>query len=331
MQVDIKSLSIKPLRNTFDQVARFTGNDKSASRYLEATIGVQPEVNFHYKPLWSKNRGLYDKANTVIVMNDWYRLLDPRQYYYGAWTIARSKQQDAAERNFSFVEKRNMLEAMPADMREKIITTFLPLRHSEYAANLNNTYMSAYGYGVSITQAASMCAMDRLGIAQYITRIGLMLDGNSGDALKTAKAAWQNNPAWQPMRELTENMLTTEDWFELFVAQNLVLDGLVYPLMYQSFGDLASASSQTSFVMMTEFMSEWFEEHVRWVDNIIKVTAAESDSNKAQLGKWIEKWQPQILQALQPVAQQALGGSAQAGLDAALAQLSARLSKSGIN
>ena len=331
MQVDIKSLSIKPLRNTFDQVARFTGNDKSASRYLEATIGVQPEVNFHYLPLWSKNRSLYDKANTVIVMNDWYRLLDPRQYYYGAWTIVRSKQQDAAERNFSFVEKRNMFEAMPADLREKIITTFLPLRHTEYAANLNNTYMSAYGYGVSITQAASMCAMDRLGIAQYITRIGLMLDGNSGDALKTAKAAWQNNPAWQPMRELTENMLTTEDWFELFVAQNLVLDGLVYPLMYQSFGDLASASSQTSFVMMTEFMSEWFEEHVRWVDNIMKVVASESDSNKAQLAKWIQKWQPQILQALQPVAQQALGATAQAGLDAALAQLSARLSKIGIN
>ena len=331
MQVDIKSLSIKPLRNTFDQVARFTGNDKSASRYLEATIGVQPEVNFHYLPLWSKNRSLYDKANTVIVMNDWYRLLDPRQYYYGAWTIARSKQQDAAERNFSFVEKRNMLEAMPADLREKIITTFLPLRHTEYAANLNNTYMSAYGYGVSITQAASMCAMDRLGIAQYITRIGLMLDGNSGDALKTAKAAWQNNPAWQPMRELTENMLTTEDWFELFVAQNLVLDGLVYPLMYQSFGDLTSSSGQTSFVMMTEFMSEWFEEHVRWVDNIMKVVASESDSNKAQLAKWIQKWQPQILQALQPVAQQALGATAQAGLDAALAQLSARLSKIGIN
>ena len=77
MQVDIKSLSIKALRNTFDQVARFTGNDKSASRYLEATIGIQPEVNFHYQPLWSENRSIYDKANTVIVMNDWYRLLDP--------------------------------------------------------------------------------------------------------------------------------------------------------------------------------------------------------------------------------------------------------------
>lgn len=33
-----------------DQVGRFTGTDKSASRYLEATIGVQPETNFHYQP-----------------------------------------------------------------------------------------------------------------------------------------------------------------------------------------------------------------------------------------------------------------------------------------
>lgn len=329
MQVDIKSLNIKPLRNTFDQVARFTGNDKSASRYLEATIGIQPEVNFHYQPLWSKNRSIYDKANTVIVMNDWYRLLDPRQYYYGSWTIARSKQQDAAERNFAFVEKRNMLESIPEEIREKIITTLIPLRHLEYAANLNNTYMSAYGFGVSITQAASMGAMDRLGIAQYITRIGLMLDGNSGDVLKQAKTCWQNGADWQPMRELTENMLTTNDWFELFVAQNLIMDGLVYPLVYQSFGNLTSSSGQTSFAMLTEFMNEWFDEHVRWVDSVMKVASAESETNKAQLSAWIQKWQPKIFQALLPIANNALGVHAQSAMDAAATHLSARLAKSG--
>ena len=330
MQVDIKSLNIKPLRNTFDQVARFTGNDKTASRYLEATIGIQPEVNFHYQPNWSKNRAIYDKDNTVIVMQDWYRLLDPRQYYYGAWTIARNKQQDAAERNFGFVEKRNMLDSIPAEMQAKIISTLLPLRHLEYAANLNNTYITAYGYGVSITQATMMCAMDRLGIAQYITRIGLMLGGNSAESLNTAKAAWQNDPAWQPLRELTENMLTTQDWYELFIAQNVVMDGLVYPLIYQSFSDLISASGQTSFDMLTEFMSEWFDEHARWVDSALKVTAAESDTNKAQLTQWISQWQAKILSALEPLAQHALGDDAQAGLDAALRQLTARLAKVGL-
>jgi phenol hydroxylase P1 protein len=330
MQVDIKSLNIKPLRNTFDQVARFIGSDKSASRYLEATIGIQPEVNFHYQPLWSKNRSIYDKDNTVIIMQDWYRLLDPRQYYYGAWTIARSRQQDAAERNFAFVEKRAMLASLSADMRARIDTTFLPLRHLEYAANLNNGYMSAYGFGVPVTQATMMCAMDRLGIAQYVTRIGLMLDGNSSDSLKLAKLAWQTDPAWQPLRELTENMLVTKDWFELFVAQNVVMDGLVYPLMYQSFSNSVSAAGNDSFAMLTEFMSEWYDEHVRWTDHVMKIAAAESPANRAQLAQWVEKWQPLVSQALMPVAQHGLGDGAADGVEAATAQLTARLCKSGV-
>ena len=330
MQVDIKSLNIKPLRNTFDQVARFTGTDKAASRYLEATIGVQPETNFHYQPLWSKDRAIYDKRNTVIAMADWYRLLDPRQYYYGAWTIARSKQQDGAERNFAFVEKRAMLAAIPADLRARIDQLLLPLRHVEYAANLNNCYMGAYGYGVSITQATMMCAMDRLGIAQYITRIGLMLDEGADGALKTAKAAWQNDPAWQGMRELAENMLVTKDWFELFVAQNVVLDGLLYPLVYQSFGGELNAAGQTSFAMLTEFMSEWFDEHVRWCNQVMRIAAAESPENRAQLAQWVQKWQPQVVAALQPLARRALGDNAGAALEACVAQLAERLAKSGV-
>jgi phenol hydroxylase P1 protein len=330
MQVDIKSLNIKPLRNTFDAVARFTGTDKPASRYLEATIGLQPETNFHYQPLWSKDRAIFDKRNTAIEMVDWYRLLDPRQYYYGAWTIARSKQQDAAERNFAFVEKRQMLATLPAGLRAQIEHLLLPLRHLEYAANLNNCAMSAKGYGVSVTQATMMCAMDRLGIAQYITRIGLMLADGTDSALKSAKAAWQNDPAWQGMRALAENMLVTADWFELFVAQNVVLDGLVYPLVYQSFGNLASASGQTGFAMLTEFMSEWFDEQTRWTAQVLRIAAAESPANKEQLAQWVRKWQPQVLQALQPLAQATFGAQASAELDAGAAQLVERLAKSGL-
>ncbi len=330
MQVDIKSLNIKPLRNTFDQVARFTGNEKPASRYLEATIGIQPEVNFHYQPIWAKNRSIYDRNNTVIVMQDWYRLLDPRQYYYGAWTITRSKQQEAAERNFAFVDKRGMLATLPADLRARIDTVFLPLRHVEYAANLNNAYMSAYGFGVSITQATMMCAMDRLGIAQYVTRIGLMLDGNTSDALRTAKAAWQDDPVWQPLRRLTENMLVTKDWFELFVAQNVVMDGLMYPLMYESFSNTISATGNLGFSMLTEFMAEWFDEHVRWTDQVMKIAAAESPANREQLAQWVAKWQTLAATALLPIAGHALDDAGAAGLDAAAAGLRVRLVKSGV-
>jgi phenol hydroxylase P1 protein len=330
MQVDIKSLNIKPLRQTFDQVARFTGNDKAASRYLEASIGLQSEVNFHYQPLWSKERFIFDKRNTAIVMEDWHRLLDPRQYYYGAWAIARSRQQEGAERNFSFVEKRSLVSAMPADARNRIVGLLLPLRHVEYAANLNNCYISAYGYGVPITQASMMCAMDRLGIAQYITRIGLMLDEGSDGALKAAKTAWQEAPDWQPLRMLCEDMLVTKDWFELLVAQDVVLDGLLYPLVYQGFAADLQAAGQTGFSMLTEFMSEWYEEHVRWTDNVMKVAAGQSPENRALLAEWVQHYQPLVRKALLPAARLALGAGAAAALDTAATQLAARLAKAGV-
>ena len=48
-------------------------------------------------------------------------------------TITRSKQQDAAERNFAFVEKRQMLATIPAGLRAQIEYLLLP-RHDRRGA-----------------------------------------------------------------------------------------------------------------------------------------------------------------------------------------------------
>ena len=48
--IDLQAKEIKPARNTFTHVARHIGGDKPASRYQEATIGIQPTQNFHYRP-----------------------------------------------------------------------------------------------------------------------------------------------------------------------------------------------------------------------------------------------------------------------------------------
>src|SRR5690606_8032701 len=125
---------------------------------------------------------------------------------------------------FSFVEKRALLDNLSAAWRDRVAGVMIPLRHVEYAANLNNTFITAYGYGTAFTQTTSFAAMDHLGIAQYLSRIGLLLDGNSGEALDAAKQAWMADPAWQPLRELVEEMLTIRDWFELYVAQSYALD-----------------------------------------------------------------------------------------------------------
>lgn len=327
MQIDIKTADVTPLRQTFKHVKERIGEGKQASRYQEATIALQPESNFHYRPYWDSERELYDKRRTAIEMEDWYAFRDPRQFYYGTWTIARSKQQDATERNFNFVEKRNLLDLVSDEWRQKISEILIPLRHVEYGANLNNYYVTSYGYGAAITQMTAFAGMDRLGIAQYISRIGLILDGNSGEVLTSAKEAWMSNPMWQPLRKMVEELLVVDDWFELFVAQNFVLDGILYPLVYERLDAAISQNGGSSLAMLTEFMVEWFAESKRWVDATLKTAAQESDTNKALLEQWTSKWVANVNEALSPIAEHSFGADGEKILGELQAELKARAKK----
>ncbi len=220
MSIEIKTASIEPLRQTFDHVAARIGEGKPASRYQEAVFDMQPKINFHYRPTWEPELELYDVRRTAIKMDDFDLLLDPRQYYYGPYVIQRAKQQESQEKNFSFVEKRGLMDPIPEEWKEKIRKLIIPLRHLEWGANLTNYYIASYGYGTPMTSAASLQGMDRLGNAQYITRIGLVLDKNYTGVLENAKEYWLNLEVWQPMRKLVEDSFVEKDWFELHVLQN---------------------------------------------------------------------------------------------------------------
>lgn len=328
MQIDLRTVSIKPLRNTFDHVARHTGNDKPASRYLEGTIGIQSEDNFHYRPLWAPEFEIFDKARTAIVMKDWYSLKDPRQFYYGTYTMARARMQETAEADFDFVEERGLADSLPAEARKMALDVLLPLRHVEWAGNMNNSLICSYGYGAAITQPCIYQAMDHLGMAQYLTRVGLLLD--DAPALDAAKEAWLNDPKWQGLRRYVEDSFVVQDWFEVFVAHNLVLDGLLYPLVYGQIDKVFNAQGGPVVSMLTRFQSEWFAENVKWVDASIKIAAAESPENKAKLSAWAKAYRDNAAAALKPLADFALGATGAAQFDTIIQQFNDRAAKLGL-
>ncbi len=328
MQIDLRTVSIKPLRNTFDHIARRFG-DKPASRYQEGTYDIQQTDIFHYRPLWEPEKILFDKSRTRIEMKDWYALKDPRQFYYGAYTIARARQQEAAESNFDMIEERGLAALVPEALRDIALDVLIPLRHVEWGGNMGNSYIAAYGYGTAITQPCLYHAMDHLAVAQYLTRIALTLD--TPVALDTAKDAWMNGALWQPMRQHVENLLVLQDWFEIFVAQNLVLEGLAYPLFFDHLDSKFAAGGGTAISMMTRFMGEWSAETAKWVDAQIKVAAAESAENKQAIADWVVEYRGRTLEALAPLAGRAFGAEADAVLGEVLAAFNARCAKLGLS
>ncbi len=329
MTIDLKTVDIKPLRHTYAHVAQHIGADKAASRYLEGTMGAQSETNFHYRPTWDPEHALFDASRTAIVMSNWYALKDPRQFYYASWTMTRARQQDAMESNFEFVESRGMIDLIPQEVRDQALAVLIPLRHAAWGANMNNSQICATGYGTAFTAPAMFHAMDNLGAAQYLTRLALAMEGP--DRLDAAKEAWLVDPAWQPLRRYVEDTLVVQDPVELFVAQNVALDGLLYPLIYGTFvDDRIALQGGSAVAMLTAFMPEWHDESNRWVDAVTKIMAAESEDNKALLTRWVRNWEEQAASALLPVAEMALPGTGRAALDEARQQLRARLGKTGL-
>lgn len=327
MTIEIKTSTLEPVRNTFAHIERRFG-DKPATRYQEATYDLSPTDNFHFKPTWDQDRELNDPRRTALKMEDWYALKDPRQFYYGNYVQQRAKMQETAESNFSFFEKRNLADLLSEEVKEKIIRLLVPLCHVETAANMNNVYGTAHGYGTAITQAMLFEGMDRFGVAQYFSRIALVLDGNTGEKLNEAKQHWMDNKVWQGLRAYAEKTLVTKDWFEVFIAQNIVLDTLINDLYYNQFDQWLGENGAQDVSMLLELMINRSKESARWSDAVLKTVAKESEENATQLKAWISTWRVKAQEALAPLAEELLGDQALAD---AFSALEKRLSKSGLS
>jgi phenol hydroxylase P1 protein len=329
MTIDLQAREIKPLRNTYSHIAHYIGEEKHASRYEEATLGAQSTANFHYRPTWDPDHELYDPSRSAVKLADWYVLRDPRQFYYGAWTTTRARQQDAMESTYQFVEQRGLVAKTADAVRAKACDVLMPLRHVAWGGNTNNCAIAAYGYGAAFTAPSMFHAMDHLGVAQYLTRLGLALD--EPGVLEAGLNAWLQDPRWQVLRRYVEDTFVLKDPFELFVAQNLALDGQLYPLIYNVFvDDHLAAVGGSALAMLTAFMPDWHDESSRWVDAVVKTAAAESDANRKLIGGWVALWSDRAKAALAPVADLALGAAGETALADARAALDARIKTAGL-
>ena len=89
-----------------------------------------------------------------------------------------------------------------------------------------------------------------------------------------------------------------------------MLDGLLYPLVYQRIVDQNLVEQGGSGIsILTQFMTNWYLESKRWVDSVIKTMASESAENKAVLEEWIDSAANHFTSVLLPVAGLAVAGN----------------------
>jgi phenol hydroxylase P1 protein len=151
------------------------------------------------------------------------------------------------------------------------------------------------------------------------------------EALDDGKVAWMEGDAWQPLRRYIEDCLIVRDPFELFVAQNAALDGLLYPLIYERIvDDYLSTQGGSAVAMLCQFMNDWFDETSKWIDAVLKTVTTESDANREQLETWTTHYSAKAASAMLPIVRLGLADAADEAVTETVAAFKARMKKAGI-
>jgi propane monooxygenase small subunit len=151
--------------------------------------------------------------------------------------------------------------------------------------------------------AISVNSMHRIRAAQDLALYNLTLteeiDGFDGTA---HLATWNEDPAWQGVRQLAEQLTGIDDWAEAIFAANVVFEPLVGELFRSNLVQQA-APGNGDFVTPTlvgaaEF--DFSERDLRYTRAMFELLVADrefADHNKRLLQEWLSTWVPRAITA----------------------------------
>lgn len=314
---------------------------KTKNEYEVVTVRQQPYLHGQYRHIYDeRDYDIYDPRYTRLKCSDWEAFRDPKKYWYTSYVRDRKKLSEEVENAFQMVTNLELIEALPEKWVNAVRDIYTPLRHLEYGENVQMQYVIRYALGTPIEQCATFQAYDKVGRAQWISTWAMNMQEHHGEFLQHGKEVLLNEPSYQLLRRYVEEMLITDDWAEVLVAQNLTLDLLLGNLMYVHFtekakqnGDIHLASLNLQIDKQNKWHADWaftlfhllandpaesrwdylkslgYEDwpgDYRWGRTLSdpRETPEETMTNLEIVQEWVDKWYPKAYEAvlsLQPL------------------------------
>jgi propane monooxygenase small subunit len=160
-----------------------------------------------------------------------------------------------------------------------------------------------------INNAMAVGAVHKLRFAQDLILYNLTLSEEIADFDGSAhKEAWQNDPIWQPTRQLVETLTGIRDWAEQLFATTVVFEPLVGELFRSGFV-MQAAAPQGDFVTPTimgagESDAARDQRGAKALFTMLADDERHGGSNRGIMGSWLSTYTPMAVEAarnLQPI------------------------------
>ena len=104
------------------------------------------------------------------------------------------------------------------------------------------------------------------------------------------RAAWQDAPAWQPVREAMEKLLVVYEWDEALVGFNLVVRPVCDNLFVNQLSRAARLAGDELDALLLENLYQDCERHNRWTVAAMNYVVDQDAANRDVLRDLAAKW-----------------------------------------
>jgi hypothetical protein len=292
------------------------------SEYEAVTCYTQPDPSAFDREGWflrtPEGKTAWRRESTRLVHPHWFDFRDPAAIWQRTYVRMQAEQERAIERaTADAVESGAIGDVDPSWCQELLAGHYRAWSFFEYG--LFRAFAPAQRDALSDTIGNALCfeGVDKVRHAQavvlYLLELEHVVDGLSD---KGAKERWLDDPAYQPSRAVCEQlMLETEDWAELAVAVNLVVDPIVSEVSVSQLlrrfapfhGDYVTPLIVSTVERDRRRNRAWTEELVRMVlgetkpDRLTGMETSEgrpvSEHNRDVIQSWLDRWTPRALEA----------------------------------
>lgn len=242
------------------------------------------------------------QTESPLQCRDWDAFVDPRQTTYTKYTrIQREREAEVAAR-FDAIEATGYDRQLSAEWLDALGASLPALRYPCHALQMIAAYVGQMAPSGRVTLAAAFQAADELrrveGLARRLRQLQLVRPEIGGDAQRV----WQDDPRWQPLRKVMEQLLVTYDFGEAFVALNLCVKPILDELIGVEWAFLAMANSDRELAGWLTSVREDTLWHRSWSAALMRLVIADRPGNRPVLGAWSSKWFAAAFQAVDALA-----------------------------
>jgi propane monooxygenase small subunit len=292
----------------------FTPRKRRATVYEDVTVDVQPDPARHLTQGWvyafANGDAGYPEDWTALKSSNWHEFLDPNE----EWEQTIYRNNANVVRQISQNIEQGRLAGAFAQFNSAWVRVLerhvFAWAHVEHGLGLH-VYTPAQRDAPTnmINNAMAVAAAHKLRFAQDLILYNLTLSEEvPGFQGGIHKPTWQEDPVWQPTRELVEGLTGIRDWAEAYFATTVVFEQLVGELFRSGFV-MQVAAPHGDFVTPTiigagESDAARDQRGARVLFRMLADDPAHGAGNKEIMQGWLDAYVPRAVEAgrnLQPI------------------------------